>query len=82
MIDNNFYEKPESKQAKDEAFKFLREMIEEWSTNIAKTEKRISKEEMHNYVARVLVFGSYVLELNSNDSDVDVICVVPNFINR
>ena len=37
---------------------------------------------MQHYMARVLVFGSYVLELNSNDSDVDVICVVPNFINR
>ena len=68
--------------AKIEAFEFLKRIIETWSLNIAKTEKRISKEEMNNYVARVLVFGSYVLELNSNDSDVDVICVVPNFINR
>jgi poly(A) polymerase len=37
---------------------------------------------MSNYTARVLLFGSNVLGLNSNDSDVDVICVVPNFINR
>lgn len=57
-------------------------MVEEWSLNIAQNEKKISKEEMLNYTARVLLFGSYVLGLNSNDSDVDVICVVPNFINR
>jgi poly(A) polymerase Pap1 len=82
LYENDFYEKPESKLAKQEAFEFLKVIIEAWSLNIAKTEKRISKEEMNNYVARVLVFGSYVLELNSNDSDVDVICVVPNFINR
>lgn len=57
-------------------------VVEEWSLNIAQNEKKISREEMSNYTARVLLFGSYVLELNSNDSDVDVICVVPNFINR
>jgi poly(A) polymerase Pap1 len=57
-------------------------VVEEWSLNIAQNEKKISKEEMLNYTARVLLFGSYVLGLNSNDSDVDVICVVPNFINR
>lgn len=49
---------------------------------VAKNEKKISPEEIPNYSARVLPFGSYVLDLNSNDSDVDVICVVPNFIDR
>jgi poly(A) polymerase Pap1 len=37
---------------------------------------------MINYSAKLLLFGSYVLGLNSNDSDIDVVCVVPNFINR
>jgi len=60
----------------------LESVVEEWSLSIAQNEKKISREEMSNYTARVLLFGSYVLGLNSNDSDVDVICVVPNFINR
>lgn len=33
-------------------------------------------------MSKLLPFGSYVLDLKSNTSDIDLICVVPNFIKR
>ncbi len=30
----------------------------------------------------MLAFGSHVLDLKSNNSDIDLVCVVPNFVNR
>ncbi len=59
---------------------FLNTIVRDWSLNIAKNEKKISPEEIDKYAAMVLLFGSYVLGLNANDSDMDVICVVPSFI--
>lgn len=56
--------------------------MEEWSLAIAKDEKKINKEELPNYTAKILAFGSHVLDLKSNSSDIDLICVVPNFVNR
>ena len=33
-------------------------------------------------IAKVLLFGSYYLGVSSNAGDIDLICVVPKFINR
>lgn len=33
-------------------------------------------------MAKVLPFGSHVLDLRSNSSDIDLVCVVPNFVTR
>ena len=49
---------------------------------IAKNEMRINEEEIGDYTAKLLPFGSYVLDLRSNSSDIDFICVCPNFIQR
>lgn len=62
--------------------KFVKRVVDEWSMEIAKTEMRISQDEISNYMSKLLPFGSYVLDLRSNTSDIDLICVVPNFIKR
>lgn len=82
LQDNDFYEKGNQKQLKDEALKFVKNSVEEWSVSIAKNERKINKDELPNYTAKVLTFGSYVLDLRSNSSDIDLVCVVPHFINR
>ncbi len=43
---------------------------------------RINEDEVKNYKAKLLPFGSYVLGLRSNSSDLDFICVCPHFIQR
>lgn len=43
---------------------------------------RINQDEIYVYTAKLLPFGSYVLDLRSNSSDIDFICVCPNFIQR
>lgn len=62
--------------------RFICDIVEEWSIEIAKHEMRINQEEIHSYTAKLLPFGSYVLDLRSNSSDIDFICVCPNFIQR
>ena len=29
-----------------------------------------------------MIFGSYKINVNSFDSDIDTVCIVPNFVNR
>lgn len=82
LIENDFYEKSSQKQLKDEALRFVKNVVEEWSLSIAKDEKKINRDELPNYTAKILAFGSYVLDLRSNSSDIDLVCVVPNFVNR
>ena len=43
---------------------------------------RINSGEISQYTAKLLPFGSYVLDLRSNNSDIDLICVCPVFVNR
>jgi len=62
--------------------KFVKKVVDDWSVEIAKTEMRISQDEVNNYTAKLLPFGSYVLDLKSNTSDIDLICVCPHFIKR
>jgi poly(A) polymerase len=42
---------------------------------------RINKDQISNYIAKALPYGSYVLDLKSNSSDIDLVCVCPAFIN-
>lgn len=37
LIENDFYEKTNQKQLKDEAMRFVKHTIEEWSLNIARS---------------------------------------------
>ena len=82
LNDNDFYEKHSQKILKDEAMKFICDIVEQWSIQIAKNEMRINQDEIYQYTAKLLPFGSYVLDLKSNSSDIDLICVCPNFIQR
>ena len=61
---------------------FVDRKVLEWSMAVATYEMRISPEEIHQYTARLLPFGSHVLDLRSNSSDIDLICVCPSFIHR
>ena len=60
----------------------MKSNVDKWSLEIAKDEKKINKDELPNYTAKILAFGSHVLDLRSNSSDIDLVCVVPNFVNR
>lgn len=62
--------------------KFMKKLVDNWSSEIAKTEMKITADEVNNYTAKLLPFGSYVLDLKSNSSDIDLICVCPVFIKR
>ena len=62
--------------------KFICDIVQQWSMDIAKHEMRINEDEIHQYTAKLLPFGSYTLDLKSNSSDIDLICVCPNFIQR
>ena len=82
LNENDFYEKQSQKMLKDETMRLMAEVVEGWSVEIAKDEMRINEEEIGMYTAKLLPFGSYVLDLRSNSSDIDFICVCPNFIQR
>ena len=62
--------------------KFICDLVQQWSMDIAKHEMRINEDEIHQYTAKLLPFGSYILDLKSHSSDIDLICVCPNFIQR
>ena len=44
LNENDFYEKMNQKLLKDEALKFVKNQIEQWSLMIAKTERKINKD--------------------------------------
>lgn len=56
-------------------------MVSQWMKDIAKNTKQGEFDfEEHGYGLKV--FGSYCLKTNSFDGDIDMVCIVPEFINR
>ena len=55
-------------------------IIKLWSFTIAKS--KFPENIASQMEAKLYTFGSYRLNVNTNDADIDTVCVVPNFINR
>lgn len=80
--DYNFFESEFESKHKEEIISRLIEVIKSWSQEIAIRVKKYPESMAPIYEAKLCTFGSYRLNVNTNDADIDAVCVVPNFINR
>ena len=75
-----FYESVAEAKHKEEVLGRLISIIKQWSFIIAKS--KFPESIAQQIEAKLYTFGSYRLNVNTNDADIDTVCVVPNFINR
>lgn len=75
-----FYESVAEAKHKEEVLGRLISIIKQWSFTIAKS--KFPESIAQQIEAKLYTFGSYRLNVNTNDADIDTVCVVPNFINR
>ena len=76
----NFYESELESKHKEEILGKLISIIKLWSFTISKS--KFPENIASQMEAKLYTFGSYRLNVNTNDADIDTVCVVPNFINR
>lgn len=77
-----FIEPPEELLYKNEILLKLKYIIRKWVCSIH--ESILGEEEKKNryFKGDLLTFGSYMLQCYTKDSDIDTVCIVPNFIKR
>jgi len=75
-----FFESEAEAKHKEEVLGRLISIIKQWSFTIAKS--KFPESIAQQIEAKLYTFGSYRLNVNTNDADIDTVCVVPNFINR
>jgi len=69
-------------QLRTKSIQHLQEMVEKWYFKIGTQQKNIDKAQLESKKAKVLVFGSYRLGVHFAGTDIDTICVFPNFITK
>ena len=66
---------PSDRESKDQVFQELKSLIDSWFSSTAKALNQTAS-------GQFLVFGSFRMGVNHRDSDLDTICIAPNFVNR
>jgi len=59
----------------------LQEIVENWHLKIG-ADKKMDRSMLESKKAKLLVFGSYRLGVHFAGTDIDTICVFPNFISK
>jgi poly(A) polymerase len=73
------FESHDTMQLRTKAIQILQEIVENWHFKIG-IEKNIDRTQLETKKAKLLVFGSYRLGVHFAGTDIDTICVFPNFI--
>lgn len=75
------YDNEESLSRKSEKINYLKELVRQWSREIAINAK-IAEENISKYEAKLLPFGSYYLEASSKQGDIDMVVVASQKTKR
>ena len=78
---HNYFESKLSRQHKEEVLGKLGLIIKTWSFEVS-IKSTLPELEANKIEAKLFTFGSYRLNVISNESDIDTICVVPKFFTR
>eukprot|EP00960_Hanusia_phi_P066293 766364-Hanusia_phi.AAC.2 len=73
------YEDEESNQKREQALENIEKLMKIWACEVCKS-KNVPVE--YDCSCRVVPFGSYCLGVHSKDSDIDLLCIMPQSINR
>ena len=73
------YEDMECNERREQALENIEKIMKIWTCEICKT-KNISLD--FDCSCRVVPFGSYCLGVHSHDSDIDLLCIMPQAVNR
>eukprot|EP01041_Mallomonas_annulata_P009225 gene9225-19137_t len=76
------YDTPEGQINRTNVLSKLHEIVEDW-VRIVGSSKNISESILSNAGnVQLRIFGSQRLGVNTPDSDIDILCLAPNFVNR
>lgn len=70
-----YEDSPSERDFKELVFKELGVIIEKWLQDIAKSLQK-------PFSGQFFLFGSFKMQVNHKDSDLDTVCIVPSFISR
>lgn len=76
------FETPEVMTLRTRSIQYLQEIVETWYIKVGIEQKKMERVLLETKKAKVLVFGSYRLGVHFAGTDIDTICVFPNFITK
>lgn len=71
----DYDDSPPEREAKEQVFQELKSIIDKWLSATATASSTTPS-------GQFLVFGSFRMQVNHKESDLDTICIVPNFVDR
>lgn len=78
----DLYDTDESADKRQSVINTIRQLLIEWATDVGK-EKGISDEYLVDGGGiQVQIYGSTKLDVQNADSDIDILCIAPSFINK
>jgi poly(A) polymerase len=81
ILSKYYNDSHESSNIKERIITELSTIVDQWMADIATTTKHPNFD-FAELGYGLKVFGSYRLKTNSYDGDIDMLCIVPEFINR
>ena len=76
------FETAEVMTLRTRSIQYLQEIVETWYLKVGVEQKKMERVLLESKKAKVLVFGSYRLGVHFAGTDIDTICVFPNFITK
>ena len=76
------FETPDFMQIRTRSIQYIQGIVEQWYLKIGQEQKEMSRQLLESKMAKVLVFGSYRLGVHFAGTDIDTICVFPQFISK
>lgn len=81
ILSKYYNDSHESTNIKERIVNELSAIVDQWMNDMANTTKHPNFD-FQELGYGLKVFGSYRLKTNSYDGDIDMLCIVPEFINR
>jgi hypothetical protein len=80
LFENDAYESPANNATREQALDAIEQAVSGWVKKVIEKTGVIAGDSQE--LCRVIPFGSYCLGVHSCDSDIDVLCIVPEHVSR
>ncbi|KRX06456.1 Nucleotidyltransferase, class I, C-terminal-like [Pseudocohnilembus persalinus] len=84
ILEKQFFysETQDQKEFKKQIVENLRNLVKKWIKDIAVQTPYLNQDKLDKVGGDLRVFGSFTLDVNSQESDIDTVCIAPKFVSR
>lgn len=82
LTTGNLFDSDEHAAKRQQVLEKLQSMLQKWATEVGETKSVPEEDLLFGGGIQLVLFGSTKLQVNNVDSDIDTLCVAPQFITR